>query len=120
MRKKKLKKRTKKQNGKYSRRKGHQFERDIANQLKDIFPEARRQLEYHSADANGVDIQNTESFFFQCKKYKSYVPCTKINEIRCDRSLGEVPILVTAGDNLEPLAVLPFKDLLNLIREATA
>lgn len=104
----------KKGGGAASRRKGHSFERKIANDLKAIFPMSRRQLEYHTDDARGVDIQGTELFKFQCKKLKKYAPITCINEIKCDR-VTEIPVLVTAGDGLEAMAILPWEELLTMI-----
>lgn len=101
--------------GASSRRKGHQFERDIAIMLRDIFPGARRQLEYHEDDCKGVDILGTGHFKFQCKKTKNYVSVNTIKEIQFDPTF-EVPILVTAADRKESMAILPLCDLLNLIR----
>ena len=44
--------------GRKSRDKGHNFERQIARELREVgFPEARRHLEYQDGEANGVDIQ---------------------------------------------------------------
>lgn len=83
--------------------------------LRVVFPEARRLLEYHSDDAKGVDVQNTGRFKFQCKKWKAYAPVTCIQEIECEPVLGDVPVLVTAGDNLTPMAVLPFDDFLDML-----
>jgi hypothetical protein len=102
--------------GKSSRRKGHQFERDVANALKGIFPGARRHLEYQGEEADGRDIVGTGKFKFQCKRLKKYSPVTAISEIQCAPELGDVPILVTAGDFLPALAVLPFDDLLRLLK----
>lgn len=99
-----------------ARQKGHNFEREIANALVSVFPNARRQLEYHADDANGCDIQNTEPYLIQCKRFSKYVNPSKISEVICDRSLGDVPILVTKGDNLEPLAILPFTELVRLLK----
>lgn len=101
--------------GARSRRKGHSFERSVAILLRSIFPNARRQLEYHEDDCLGVDIQNTGHYRIQCKKLKKYAPITAITEVQCARELGEIPVLVTAGDGLEPMAVLPFDDFLKLI-----
>lgn len=118
-------KRTKKQNGvekkkkklggKGARRKGLQFEREIAIALRPVFPAARRHLEYQDAEANGVDLVETGNFRFQCKKLKQYAPVTAINEIICDRMLGDVPVLVTQGDSLPPIAVLHFDDFLMVL-----
>lgn len=108
-------KRSKSQNGRRSRRKGHQFEREIAIALRPVFPAARRHLEYQDAEANGVDLVETGNFRFQCKKLKQYAPVTAINEIICDRMLGDVPVLVTQGDSLPPIAVLHFDDFLTIL-----
>ena len=104
------------QKGKHARRKGHQFERDIANALRVVFPNARRQLEYHQDDAKGVDIQGTGNYYFQCKRFKAYAPLSAITEIQCEPSFGDVPVLVTAGDNKPALACLPFEELVRLLR----
>lgn len=102
---------------KLSRTKGHSFERHIASMFRGIFPSARRQLEYHTADANGVDIANTGRYRIQCKRMRVYASISKIFEVQCLDFLGEdeVPILITRGDNLETMAVLPFRNLLELI-----
>jgi hypothetical protein len=107
-----------KSHGGRSRRKGHQFERDVAISLRDIFPEARRHLEYQDQEANGVDLIETGHFRFQCKKLKSYAPVSTIDEIESDRMLGEIPVVVTAADDEPWMAVLHFDDLLSLIRES--
>jgi hypothetical protein len=104
--------------GKKSRTKGHSFEREISARLRVVFPNARRQLEYHIDDCQGVDIANTGRYKFQCKKLKRYAPITCIAEVVCDRALGDVPVLVTAGDNKEPVVVLPFDDFLALLQSA--
>ncbi len=111
-------KRTASENGKRSRRKGHQFERELAIKLRPIFPEARRHLEYQMCEANGVDLVGTSYFRFQCKRLKGYSPINAINEIAYDEVLGEVPVLVTQGDGLKAMAVLPLENLLELLRDA--
>jgi hypothetical protein len=110
---------TKSQLGKLSRRKGHQFERDIANKLKEIWPNARRHLENHEDDAKeGKDLLGTGDFKFQLKRLKRYAPINCIDELKVDRLLGDVPILITAGNNLEAMAVMPFDDLVWLLKKA--
>lgn len=100
----------------YCRRKGHSFERWVANQLKTIFPDAKRHLEYQACEANGVDVVGTHPYLVQCKRNKAYAPITAIKEVQVCPIEGGVPILVTKGDNMEPMAVLPFDELLRLIR----
>lgn len=101
--------------GKHSKTKGHSFERFIANELKKIFPNARRQLEYHIDDCQGVDIMNTERFKFQCKKLKGYAPVNTIKEIICDKVFGDIPVVVTAADGEPPVAILFWDDFLTLL-----
>lgn len=102
--------------GRHARTKGHSFERELAIMLRPIFPNARRQLEYHEGDCNGVDLMNTGFFKFQSKKCKSYVSVNTIDEIQCDRLIGDIPVLVTAADHKPAMAVLHWDDLLALIR----
>lgn len=111
----KMKKRTISQKG--CRQKGHQFERDVAIALRVVFPKARRHLEYQDGEAFGVDIAGTGFYKFQCKRGRKYSSITAIFEIEHDAECnGDVPVLVTAGDHTEPMAVLPFADLLRLIK----
>lgn len=95
-----------------SRRKGHQFEREVANDLKPIFPKACRQLEYQ--EGLGVDIANTEPFAFQCKNKKTYASINTIKEVPPMKD--RIPVLVTKGLRMEPMAVLPWKDLVRLLK----
>jgi hypothetical protein len=101
--------------GKLSRTKGHNFEREIAKLLRLVFPEARRHLEYQDAEANGVDLVNTGNYKIQCKRGQRYACLTAINEVQCDEFLGEVPILVTKGDNSRTLVCLPIEEFIRLI-----
>jgi hypothetical protein len=101
--------------GRGARQKGLNFERDVANKLRGIFPGARRQLEFQIEDANGVDLQNTGPFKFQCKKLKRYAPVATIREIKFEPLAGEVPVLVTAGDREPAMAVLSFNDFIWLL-----
>lgn len=107
--------RSKKSNGRRSRRKGHQFERDVAILLRPVFPEARRHLEYQAEEAQGVDLDGTGSYKIQCKKLRAYSPISAIKEVVCDQFLGDVPVLITAGDNEPPVAVLPLDEFIRLI-----
>lgn len=101
--------------GKKSRTKGHSFERQIAAAFRTCFPNAKRQLEYQIDTCEGVDLANTGPFRVQCKKLKKYASVATIGEVECDRTMGEIPVLVTAGDFEEPMAVLPLDSLLWLL-----
>ncbi len=107
-------KRVIKNTGRRSRTKGHSFEREVAAAFRLVFPEARRQLEYHVKDALGVDLQETGPYRIQCKRLKKYASIAAINEVVS--TPPHVRILVTRGDNTETMAVLPLTELIRLIK----
>ena len=100
---------------KRARQKGLNFEREIATALRCVFPEAKRHLEFQFQEAHGIDLDNTGRFKIQCKKCIKYVSINTIFEIKYDELLGDVPVLVTAGDSQAAMAVLPFSDFVDLL-----
>lgn len=104
--------------GKLSRTKGHSFEREIARLLKCVFPNARRHLEYHQRDANGIDLIETGPYKIQCKRGRKYASLSKIKEIQAFEELGDVPVLVTKGDNEPILVALPIDEFIYLLKIA--
>lgn len=100
--------------GRAARTKGHSFERFIARLFQFVgYTQAQRQLEYQVNQAQGIDLANTGRYKVQCKKTKKYVPLSTINEIKYKD--GDVPVLIAAGDNEPPLAVLRLEDFLELV-----
>lgn len=97
------------------RKKGHNFERETAEKLRKIFPDARRQLEYHIADCNGVDLMDTGYYRIQCKRTKKYVNPSVIEEIQITEPRIQVPILITKADHKPALAVIPLNELIRLL-----
>jgi len=104
-------KRTAKANGKYARRKGLNFERWIVNEIKHIFPKARRQLE--SQEGMGFDIENSGPFRIQAKCYANYAPINKINEVPDVK--GTIPVLITKGTRLKPMVVMPMDEWIKMV-----
>lgn len=104
-----------------ARRKGHSYEREIANRLKPFFPDACRQLEYQ--EGLGVDLANTGRYKIQLKRYKDYAPISKINEaVGACKNHTDVPILITKGDRKEDMVVMPlghFLELQSIYKEYT-
>jgi len=95
-------------------KKGKQFERDVANALGHIFPNAERMLEYQASGNIGVDIKGTGCFKIQCKRNANYAPIGKIHEVRTEDP-NDIPVLVTKGNHLAPMAVLPFEALIRML-----
>lgn len=103
-------------NGRGCRKKGHDFERWVANQFKKLYPTARRHLEYQDSQAIGIDIAECGDYKVQCKRGRRYASLSAIEEIQICPIEGGIPLLVTKGDNKEPLVALPFAHFLELVK----
>lgn len=104
--------------GRAARLKGLAFEREVARMFREIgFRGANRQLEFQQDQAQGIDIRGVDPYRVQCKKFKAYASVNTIDEIQHDREFGDVPILITAADGKEPMAVIPLAELLKLIKK---
>lgn len=105
--------------GKTSRRKGHNFERIIANAFRLAgWLGAKRHLEMQAHDCQGYDIDGVDPFRIQCKNWKDYAPVSTIEEVR--KIPGMVPVLISKGENKPAVAVMYFDDFMRIITEAKA
>lgn len=105
--------------GKHSRNKGAGFERWVARKFKAIFPNVRRHLEFQREEAAlGIDLVHLGRYRVQCKALARYAPITCINEVKIDPIEGGCPVLITKGDRLEPMVVLPFDEFLWLLKRS--
>lgn len=95
-------------------KKGKSFERDVANALLHIFPRAQRMLEYQQSKTIGVDLENTGEFDIQCKRNQAYAPISRISEIQV-RDPSRTPVLITKGNNVPAMAILPFDKFISLL-----
>lgn len=98
--------------GKTARRKGHNFEREVAILFREFYPEAIRNLEYQEGE--GVDIANTGEFSIQCKVGKSF---------RIEKALAEAvkenkkSVAITKKDRQKIVVSMywdDFKEVLNI------
>ncbi len=105
----------KKLNGRGCRTKGHSFERWVANTLLKIFPDAKRHLEYQAREADGRDIDHTGRYKIQCKRGRKYASLSAIKEVQIDPIECGIPVLITKGDNEQPIACLPYSHFLKLL-----
>ena len=100
----------------YQRRKGHNYEREVAAQLREIFPGARRGLQYQ--DGAGVsDVVNCGPFHLECKRGAKPNPRAALAQAINDAAEGMVPLCVIKDDRCEPFAVMRWADLLDFIAE---
>jgi hypothetical protein len=105
--------------GARARQKGLQFERDCANRFRLAgWTKAKRHLEFQQAEAQGFDLDATEPFRCQCKRYAQYAPISTLQEIKLIP--GVVPVLITKSDEGRAVAVMPFDDFMRIIAAARA
>lgn len=105
--------------GKLSRTKGRAFEQEIARLFRPIFPDARRHLEYQQFEAAfGADLAGTGPYQIQCKRGRKWASLSAIEEVKADEAFGEVPVLVTKGDNKRILVALPLEHFLDILKRA--
>lgn len=100
--------------GRASRRKGHNFEREVAKRFRALYPGTMRQLEYQQG--LGVDVP-AGPFDIQCKRGKQYAPITKINEIPATE---RIPMLVTKGDLQPTMVALRLDDFIDILKDIGA
>jgi len=103
--------------GKGARNKGLNFEREIAKQLREenIFPNAKRHLESQLSECKGFDLDHTGNLKIQLKRNKKYCSISKLQEVQTEQ--GDIPMLLSKGDHMEPVAVLYWKDFLRIIKD---
>lgn len=91
--------------GKTARRKGHNFEREVAKLLRQYYPNAKRQLEYQ--EGVGFDIAETGDLSVQCKVGKSFKIEKALKEAeRPDK----IPMAITKRDREDIVVSLYWKD----------
>jgi len=101
--------------GALSRRKGHRFEREVAADLRVLFPDARRGLQYQDG-ATAPDVEGTP-FHVECKAGRKPNPRAALKQAQRDTK-DRPPIAVIKDDREEPFAVMPWSVLLSLLHKA--
>jgi hypothetical protein len=101
--------------GKLSRTKGHSFEREVASQLREIYPNARRGLQYRDG-SECCDVEGTP-FHIETKRGRKPNPRAALAQAITDAKIGRMPIAVIRDDREEAFAVMLWTDLLELLRE---
>ncbi len=104
--------------GASSRRKGHQFERDVANMLREVMPgaEIKRGLQSRGGGAEEADVV-CPYFHVECKKGPKPNPRAALKQAIDDAKPGMVPIGVIGDDRKDPFVVIRLDDFLDFIKE---
>lgn len=103
-----------------NRAKGHSFERDVAKQLREIFPDAKRGLQYQDGSiAPDVVIGD---YWVECKRAaRNTQPKAALDQAieACSKAKSDkVPIAVTKDDRRDALVTMRFSDFLKILKEA--
>ena len=102
--------------GAYSRRKGHSFERKVSQNLRPIFPEAKRHLEVQMQDALGYDIDNTGEWRIQCKSLAKVPNIPKVFSEFKKLTDENIPVIVFSVTNKGEYACVKWSDMLLLMQ----
>lgn len=112
--------------GKMSRNKGAKGEREVAEMLRLVFPNAKRRVSgEESQEDQGRDLKNTGDWVVQCNKAKRPNPIKKFNEAAgaCNNHMQR-PVAftkVSSKDSSGPwLVTLRASDFIDLIKAADA
>jgi len=97
---------------KMQRDKGHNFERDIVNWLKDWGFEASRNLT-QTRDSGG-DI-SLPRWLFECKRYAKIAVYTWLRQAEIAAKPEQIPVVVAKADRQEPIVIMRFDKFLELM-----
>ncbi len=103
--------------GAASRRKGHGFERVVAQRLRDIFgDDVRRGMQYRDG-AEAPDVV-APCFWIECKRGKRTSPAAALRQAQQGSgSRGVWPIAICKNDNEPATVTMSLEDFLDLVRE---
>jgi len=98
------------------RQKGQRGELKVAEALRDLFPNARRNLNDFN-EAQGVDLTDTGNLAVQVKHLKNHAPFSKYNEIR--PTDGRIPVLVSwpTSRGTVPMVALSLEDFIKICKD---
>ena len=101
--------------GKAERIKGHNFEREIAKQMREIFPCAHRGLQYQDG-GKCADVEGTP-FHIECKRGIKPNPRKALEQAIADCKKGRMPITVIKDDYQPVFVCMLWEDFKELVKE---
>lgn len=96
------------------RRKGHQFERDTANKLREIWPSARRLVQTSIYDKRKIPDVEAGPFDIECKKGQRINVPAAIRQAKDEARQGKTPVVVLGYDRIGKYAVIEFEEFVHL------
>lgn len=101
----------------YQRRKGHDWEREVARLFREAMPgaEVRRGLQYR--DGSECPDVTAPGWHIECKRGRKPSLRLALKQAIGDAQKGLWRCAVVKDDREEPLAIMPLDDLLDLVHE---
>ena len=107
--------------GKWSRRKGAEFEVAIAHALRRIFPDARRRAMQARGGSEGADIDCTPGWWIECGFGRVMSPAAKLEQAIADLTARDktrvrymhehtIPVAITKRNRGEVMATMRLED----------
>jgi hypothetical protein len=93
----------------YQRRKGHNWERELARRLRAVFPDARRGLQYQDGGASAPDVV-VPAFHIEAKVGARPNLTAALEQAERDAKPGLWPVAVCKQDNHEPTVTMRLDD----------
>jgi hypothetical protein len=100
--------------GNKSRRKGHDFERWVAAQLRKLWPTAERGLQYRDG-AGCPDVRGCPPYHIECKRGARPSPRAALRQATEDAQNNWVPVAIIKDDRESPFVVMHFRDWYDLV-----
>lgn len=89
------------------RTKGHAFERKVAKDLREIFPDAKRGFQTRGGGKEQADVINTGPFHIECKHKKNPDPLAAYCQAESDAiGTGREPVAIVKTNRREPVVVM--------------
>lgn len=104
--------------GKSQRTKGHSWERELARQMRELFPDARRGMQSRDG-SDAPDVEGTP-FHVEAKVGKLPNPRAALYQAIRDSRGRRPAVAVVKDDRCTPFVVMTLPDWLQLVRTAYA
>lgn len=95
-----------KQQSKRNREKGQELQREVANALQNVYPDARNNPQYRGAKRDGADVEGT-AFWIEAKNLQDGSVFAFYRQAMRDKAKAEDtrPVLIATTRNREPVLV---------------
>lgn len=98
------------------KKKGSEFEREVAGILREYGYEARRGLQYQSGQVE-ADVVGLPGYHLECKRVERLNIHAALEQSQNDARPGEIPVVVHRRSREEAYITMPFKAFLEVLHD---